>query len=130
MLDYDAISAARAAHLLQDRDREFALNSFAGTFAISEHSRIPPELLGVLQMQFQTGRLSRVSMEDINQFLNTIWQGPGSLTEVFALERELSKTANFSQFDLPRRGRAHDSEDAPISTVGLDSEEEDDDSAL
>jgi hypothetical protein len=130
MLDYDAISAARAAHLLRDRDREFALNSFAGTFAISEHSRIPPELLGVLQMQFQTGRLSRVSMEDINQFLNSIWQGPGSLTEVFALERQLSKTANFSQFDLPRRSRVPDSEDAPVSTVGQDSDDDDEDAEL
>jgi hypothetical protein len=74
---------------------QHTLDEFAGTFAISDHDRIPEVLVEYLIERFyakvdnkwlatRKHILSNISLEDINQALNEVWQGPGSLDTVRA----------------------------------------------
>jgi hypothetical protein len=109
---------------------------FAGTWAISDHTRIPEQVVEYLQYKFQVSRLRRVPLEDINQALNEVWEGPGSLSKVFLLAEELRKTASDFKvgiLDSPnKKSKQEENEDdeyiadIPLSNFGSndDSEEE------
>lgn len=106
---------------------------FAGTWAISDHDRIPEQVIEYLQYKFETAKIKRIPLDKINKALNEVWEGPGSLTKVFQLTEELKKTApdfKVGYGDLPAK-KAKDDEDEeyiadiPISRYGVDSEEED-----
>tara|TARA_B100000809_G_C14873225_1_gene436337 strand:+ start:136 stop:495 length:360 start_codon:yes stop_codon:yes gene_type:complete len=66
------------------------INGFDGTFAISQTSAIPEDLLGFLNLHFNAGkkRRAKYSIEDINVALNEIWEGPGSMEKICRLEME------------------------------------------
>lgn len=69
------------------------LNSFAGTFNFSDHQVIPSPLLNLISERWpEAVRLTRIELDDINDFLNSIWEGPGSMSKVVRLTHELRNT--------------------------------------
>lgn len=75
------------------------LDNFTGTFNISDHSRISQVLQEYLFEYFYDrieskwlGRgntLSNIPLDDINQELNRVWEGPGSVEKL----RTFTKTS-------------------------------------
>lgn len=77
-----------------------SLNSFSGTFAISDHSKIHETLNEYLYEVFydrvenkwlggKRHPLAHISLDEINAALNEIWEGPGSVAKV----QEYTKTS-------------------------------------
>jgi len=68
------------------------LDTFSGTFKISDHSLISEVLVEYLFEKFydridskwlgRTNILSTISLEDINAELNAVWEGPGSVAKI------------------------------------------------
>jgi len=68
------------------------LDTFAGTFNISDHSRLSEVLVEYLFEKFysridnkwisRTHILSAISLEEINTELNEVWEGPGSIAKL------------------------------------------------
>ncbi len=68
------------------------LDTFAGTFNISDHSRLSEVLVEYLYEKFysridnkwisRTHILSAISLEEINTELNEVWEGPGSIAKL------------------------------------------------
>jgi len=106
---------------------------FAGTWAISDHTRIPEQVIEYLQYKFETAKVRRIPLDKINKALNEVWEGPGSLTKVFQLTEELKQTVGdfkVGYVDLPAKKEKDNDDDEyipdiPISRYGVDSEEED-----
>ena len=92
MLDMQSILADKIKFYEKDIDKPFTVNSFNGTFAIESHTGIPEVLRGYLQRHFGVLRLSRIKIEKINEALNEVWEGPGSLAKIFTLEFEYKQT--------------------------------------
>lgn len=73
------------------------LDNFAGTFNISDHSLISQTLQEYLFEKFydrieskwvtKGHTLSNIPLDEINAELNTVWDGPGSLTKIRELIR-------------------------------------------
>jgi len=81
----------------------FHPNGFNGTFNFSAHDLIPSVFHGFLQRYFGQYRIRRVPLEKINQVMNDIWEGPGSLEKIFRLEEELrvsGKDVKFTAADM------------------------------
>jgi hypothetical protein len=91
MLDLDQIVEEKIKFYEKDIDRPFTVNSFNGTWAISSHAGIPETVQGYLQRHFGVMRLSRIKIDKINDALNEVWEGPGSLSKLFRLELEMKK---------------------------------------
>jgi len=74
----------------QPTDQPGNLNSFAGTFQISDHSLIPDSFNDFLLERFHGAeRIRRIPLEDINSALNEAWEGPGSMVKIVQLTHEL-----------------------------------------
>jgi len=68
------------------------LDRFAGTFQISDHSRLSEVLVEYLFERFysridnkwisRSHILSDISLEEINTELNEVWEGPGSVAKL------------------------------------------------
>jgi hypothetical protein len=89
----------------EDTDNPCSVNGFRGTWNISDHTLIPQTLLGFLTRHFGVMRLRRVPMKQINELLNEVWEGPGSLAKIFRLEEELKlsgRDIKFSASDLAK----------------------------
>ena len=72
------------------------LNGFNGTWAISDHSRIPEVILEFLLEHFRPrlgeirkGHVKAVDLNEINDLLNEVWEGPGSMVKIVKLTYEL-----------------------------------------
>lgn len=70
-------------------DNPFHPAGFRGTWTFSDHSLIPDIFHGFLQRYFGVLRLRRIPIEKINELMNEIWEGPGSLEKVFRMELEM-----------------------------------------
>ena len=84
-------------------DDPFHVNGFKGTFQFSAHDLIPSVFHGFLQRYFGQYKIRRVPLEKINQVMNEIWEGPGSLEKIFRLEEELrasGKDIKFTAADM------------------------------
>jgi hypothetical protein len=73
------------------QDNPNTLAGFSGEWAIRDHSLIPQALLDYLTERFNTQKLSRVSIDDINSALNELWEGPGSMAKLAAAQQELHR---------------------------------------
>jgi len=62
---------------------------FKGTFAFSDHALIPEVFHGFLQRHFGVFRVRKIKLEKINEALNEVWEGPGSLEKIFRLEYDM-----------------------------------------
>ena len=88
------------ARFLEDR---FHPNGFQGTWTFTDHNNIPDVFHGFIQRYFGQYRIRRVPLDKINNILNEIWSGPGSLEKIFRLEHEMKvngKDVKFTAADL------------------------------
>jgi hypothetical protein len=87
----------------KDIDNPQSVNGFRGTWQISDHALIPDVFNGILQRHFGQYRIRRVPLDAINQLLNDLWEGPGSLEKIFNLEYEYQlagKEIKFASTDI------------------------------
>jgi hypothetical protein len=122
MLDIQGITQERIEKMNEDIDNPYRLNGFSGTFAITDHRKIPEVLLGFLQHHFGIYRLKRVSLDKINEALNEIWEGPGSLAKVLNAELEMKlagKDVKFTAADIAATKAISDEDDSgPVADAG------------
>ena len=91
----------------QPTDNTATINGFAGTFNITDHHLIPSSLVDYLTECFHGyTRLSRVPLEDLNDALNEVWEGPGSMPKVIRATYKLRETrrANLDDTKDPLKG--------------------------
>lgn len=71
-------------------DNPNTINGFAGTFNFSDHSLIPQALLDFISERFyKVVRFSRIPLEDINNALNEVWEGPGSMPKLIRMTSDM-----------------------------------------
>ena len=76
----------------QPTDNPSSLNGFRGTFAITDHNLIAEDLKSLIQARWPTAsRFNKIPLADINEFLNSVWEGPGSMMKVIDLTHELQQ---------------------------------------
>ena len=74
-------------------------------------------------LSFGTGRLERVSLDKINELLNEVWHGPGSVETIYRMEHELNKTVNISALDIPKaKANKVELDDRPVADSSSDSD--------
>ena len=80
----------------QPTDDPFSVNGFAGTFAFSDHSRIPEPHVEFLLEYFRSrlgetrkGHIKAIPLEEINEIMNEVWDGPGSVIKLVNLTYQL-----------------------------------------
>ena len=87
------------------------LNGFNGTWAISDHSRIPEVILEFLLEHFRSrlgevrkGHVKAIPLEEINDLMNEVWEGPGSMVKIvdmtYNLRHNRSKTEPIDTKDV------------------------------
>jgi hypothetical protein len=119
----------------KDIDNPYSVNGFRGTWKFSDHTLIPDTLFGFLTRHFGQAKLRRIPLEKINQVMNELWEGPGSLEKLFRLELEMKQSGRLIKFDASDfKDKKKDEEedelelDIPLSVFGneeleLDEEE-------
>ena len=76
------------------------LNGFKGTFAFSEHSRIPQGIVEFLLEHFhkkcfktanswKKNHIEAIPLDEINELMNELWDGPGSMIKIARLTNEM-----------------------------------------
>jgi hypothetical protein len=80
----------------QPTDQPWLLNGFRGTFAYSDHRRIPEALLEFLLEHFykrlgdaRKHHIKSIELDEINELLNDIWDGPGSMPKIAKLTQDM-----------------------------------------
>jgi len=73
----------------QDTTNPVTLNGFAGTWDIKDHTLIPQALLDFINESFYGyTRTKRIPLEEINNLLNEVWDGPGSMSKIVRMTQE------------------------------------------
>lgn len=73
----------------QDTTNPVTLNGFAGTWDIKDHTLIPQALLDFINESFYGyTRIKRIPLEEINNLLNEVWDGPGSMSKIVRMTQE------------------------------------------
>lgn len=139
MLDMNKIMEDKIAFYNQPAlvDNPYHPAGFRGTWAFSDHSLIPDVLFGFLQRYFGVMRLRRVPLDKINEIMNEVWEGPGSLEKIFRMEQEMresGKTIRIMPGDVAAKAKTvvDDEEldelpDLPLSVFGNEMFEDEDD---
>ena len=83
----------------QPTDQPWLLNGFRGTFAYSDHRRIPEALLEFLLEHFykrlgdaRKHHIKSIELDEINELLNDIWDGPGSMSKIAKMTQDMRMT--------------------------------------
>lgn len=77
----------------QPTDNENTINGFSGEFAFTDHELVPNCLRDFVIENFpKKEKFDRVSLDDINNLLNSVWQGPGSMVRITMLTHQLRET--------------------------------------
>ena len=121
MLDTQAIVEDKIKYQNQLRESNpNCLNNFDGTFQISDHTRIAEELIPFLMVNFKTAKIRRIPLEDINNLLNEVWEGPGSMEKILRMTHELWPHVNIAQLDAPTKKPLIDvgEDDGPVASYG------------
>jgi len=67
-------------------DNEHTINGFNGEFAFSDHKLVPECLRNFLMESFPQKNARdafyRIPLKDINDLLNAVWQGSGSMAKI------------------------------------------------
>jgi len=100
MLDRKPLLESKISYYNQPKflEDENSVNGFKGTWAFSAHELIPSTLHGFLQRYFGQYKIRRIPLDKINQVMNEVWEGPGSLEKVFRLEYDLSQSGKDIKF--------------------------------
>jgi hypothetical protein len=83
----------------RDVDNPNSVNGFRGTWKFSDHTLIPDTLFGFITRHFGQAKLRRIPLDKINQLMNDVWEGPGSLEKLFRLELEMRQAGKMIKFD-------------------------------
>ena len=76
----------------QPTDQPWTLNGFNGTWAFSDHNLIPEALRNFINESFpKIEKFKRIPLEAINELMNDVWEGPGSMPKIQSLTNELRK---------------------------------------
>ena len=80
----------------QPIDKPWLVNGFAGTWAFSDHSLIPDVILEFLLESFRDrlgelrkGHIKSIPLNEINDLLNEVWEGPGSVIKLVNLTYDM-----------------------------------------
>ena len=80
----------------QPIDKPWLVNGFAGTWAFSDHSLIPDVILEYLLEsfrdrlgEFRKGHVKSIPLNEINDLLNSVWEGPGSVVKLVNLTYDM-----------------------------------------
>ena len=80
----------------QPIDKPWLVNGFAGTWAFSDHSLIPDVILEFLLESFRDrlgemrkGHIKAIPLSEINDLLNKVWEGPGSMPKIVSLTYDM-----------------------------------------
>ena len=101
----------------------YSVSGFNGVWQFTSHDNIPEVLKGFIQRYFGQYRISRIPLESINEIMNDIWEGPGSLEKVFRLEEDMrasGKDVKFTAADIAsiKAKRKDDEEDDIVIDKG------------
>jgi len=124
MLDTKAILEDRISYWNKDMERPNSINNFDGTFQISDHTRIHEVFIEFIMYSFKTARIRRVPIEDINELLNEVWEGPGSVEKILRLTHELRQSiTNLGPLDAPKKKSIllDDEDVGPVASYGNES---------
>lgn len=99
MLDINAIYERKIEFYDKQVNIPNSVNSFNGRFDFRDHDNIPEVFHEFLIRYFAESRLHRLSLMKINELLNSIWQGPGSLKLIFMLQKELIESGRPIKFE-------------------------------
>lgn len=124
MLDTKAILEDRISYWNKDMERPNSINNFDGTFQISDHTRIHEVFIEFIMYSFKTARIRRVPIEDINELLNEVWEGPGSVEKILRLTYELGQSiTNLGPLDTPKKKSIllDDEDVGPVASYGNES---------
>jgi hypothetical protein len=118
----------------RDIDNPNSVNGFQGTWKFTDHTLIPDTLFGFITRHFGQAKLRRIPLDKINQLMNEVWEGPGSLEKLFRLELEMRQAGKLIKFDasdfkdLKKIDDEEEELDIPLSLFGneeLETAEED-----
>ena len=84
----------------QPIDDPQTINGFKGTFAFSDHLLIPQGITEFLLEHFhkkcfkgsntwKKNHIQAIELEEINELMNEIWEGPGSMNKIATLTNEM-----------------------------------------
>lgn len=83
----------------QPTDQPHTLNGFNGTWNFSDHNLIPEGLRNFIMEMFpKVEKFKRIPLEDINDLMNDVWEGPGSMPKLMRLMQE-SRVARIGTTD-------------------------------
>lgn len=91
-------SKASAIKYWQDQptDQPWLLNGFKGTWAFSDHSTIPDTINEFLLEHYRDrlgeirkGHVKAIPLNEINDLLNQVWEGPGSMVKLVNLTYDI-----------------------------------------
>ena len=84
----------------QPTDDPQTINGFNGTFAFTDHLLIPQGITEFLLEHFhkkcfkvanswKKNHIQAIELDEINELMNEIWDGPGSMTKISDLTNEM-----------------------------------------
>ena len=97
MYNYTASKASSVAYWESTpTDQPWLLNGFKGTFAYSDYSLIPQPILEFLHEHYnkklgdlRKNHIKTIDLNEINDLLNDIWDGPGSMSKLVAMTHDM-----------------------------------------
>ena len=97
MYNYTASKASSVAYWESTpTDQPWLLNGFKGTFAYSDYSLIPQPILEFLHEHYnkklgdlRKNHIKTIDLNEINDLLNNIWDGPGSMSKLVAMTHDM-----------------------------------------
>lgn len=124
MLDEAKILENKIEFFKQDIDNPNSVNGFRGTWQFSDHTLIPDTLHSFLTRYFGIAKLRRVPLDKINEVMNSVWEGPGSLEKLFRLEFQMRAEGKQIKFDardfakMKEEDAEEDEDDLPLAAFG------------
>ena len=111
-------------------DDPFHPAGFKGTFAFSDHNLIPEIFFDFLQRHFGQYKIRRIPLDKINEILNELWEGPGSLEKIFRLAEEMKasgKEIKFTAADIASiKAKKDEDEEDNLPPLDIEFEQEED----
>jgi len=103
MLDYKTVAISQIEYWYNKPcDQENTLNSFDGTFCFSSHDKVPEVLKHLVIEKFpKKASFDSVPLEEVNSFLNSVWEGPGSMARLVLLIHQLRSMSRDESFLFP-----------------------------
>jgi hypothetical protein len=124
MFDEAKVVEDKIEFFKRDIDNPNSVNGFRGTWNFSDHTLIPETLFGFLTRHFGQAKLRRIPLDKINQVMNEVWEGPGSLEKLFRMELEMKLAGKMIKFDArdfakdKKDEEEEDELDIPLSVFG------------